>query len=71
MKQKLLLFLLTLSTFTGTSQITGLVSNTDGEPLPYVNIYQKNAATGTTSNGDGNYELDIAKPGNYTIVFQF
>lgn len=71
MKQKLLLFLLTLSTFTGTSQITGLVSNTEGEPLPYVNIYQKNAATGTTSNGDGNYELAIAKPGNYTIVFQF
>ena len=53
------------------AQIVGKVTNTDGEPLAYVNIYLENSYSGTTSNEDGNYELDVTENGNYTVVYQF
>ena len=71
MIQKLLSPLLFFICFVAHSQITGSVTNTQNEPLPYVNIYLKNSATGTTTNGDGRYNLSVSKPGNYIITFQF
>ena len=53
------------------SQINGTVSNIKGEALPYVNIYLENSYVGTTSNANGNYQIDISKPGKYNLVFQF
>lgn len=53
------------------AQIVGKVTSTKGEPLAYVNIYLENTYSGTTSNEDGNYELDVTEKGEYTIVFQF
>ncbi len=53
------------------AQVVGKVTNTDGEPLPYVNIYLKNSYTGTTTNDDGNYSLSISTAGKYEVVFQF
>ncbi|MCG9973262.1 DUF5686 and carboxypeptidase regulatory-like domain-containing protein [Christiangramia crocea] len=53
------------------SQITGLVKDENGTPLPYVNIYTENGSTGTTTNEEGLYELKIKEQGNYTITFQF
>lgn len=53
------------------SQIRGTVKDLNGEALPYVNIYIQNSYTGTTSNAEGQYEINISKPGNYAIVFQF
>ena len=53
------------------SQIRGTVKDRSGEALPYVNIYIQNSYTGTTSNAEGQYEINILKPGDYTIVFQF
>jgi hypothetical protein len=52
-------------------QIVGKVTNDKGTALPYVNIYLENSYVGTTSNDDGNYELNITEEGNYTIIFQF
>ncbi|RXG11973.1 carboxypeptidase-like protein [Leeuwenhoekiella aestuarii] len=71
MTQKLLVFLALCLCFNGYCQITGLVTNNDNEPLPYVNIYLKNSATGTTTNGDGNYSLSLSKTGKHTVIFQF
>lgn len=53
------------------AQVVGEITDTKGEKLPYVNIYLENSFTGTTSNQEGNYELEISKPGDYTIVYQF
>lgn len=53
------------------AQIKGNISNKKGEPLSFVNIYLDKTITGTTSNDHGDYELDITKTGNYTVVFQY
>ncbi|MEH6536237.1 MAG: DUF5686 and carboxypeptidase regulatory-like domain-containing protein [Psychroserpens sp.] len=71
MKTKLLstfAFLCALASF---SQIKGTVTDNKNQPLPFVNIYIENTFTGTTSNEEGNYELNITEPKNYTVVFQF
>ena len=53
------------------AQITGNVTSNTGETLPFVSVYLNNTYTGTTTNEDGNYTLDIEKVGDYTIVFQY
>ncbi|RDK86957.1 DUF5686 and carboxypeptidase regulatory-like domain-containing protein [Marinirhabdus gelatinilytica] len=53
------------------AQIVGKVTDTQGEPLAFVNIYLESSYVGTTSNDDGNYELNVSQPGAYTIIYQF
>lgn len=69
MKKILLLFILVSANLT--AQIVGKVTDSNGEPLSYVNIYLKNSYTGTTSNDDGNYSLNINQQGEYQIIYQF
>ena len=52
------------------SQLKGKVTDSDGEPLPFASIYVKGTSNGTTSNIEGNYELELKK-GTYQIVFQY
>ncbi len=57
-----LLFLfvcLSLSTFAQTRTIAGTVSDEDGEPLIAANILIPNTSTGTTTDFDGNFELEV------------
>lgn len=69
MKNLLLsLFLIPLNL---SAQVVGKVTDLNGEPLPYVNIYLENSYTGTTTNDDGNYSLTIPEAGEYRIIFQF
>ncbi|CAL2090227.1 CarboxypepD_reg-like domain-containing protein [Tenacibaculum sp. 190524A02b] len=68
-KKVLLLFLLT--SFSIFSQITGKVTNTKQEPLPFVSVYLENSVTGTTTNNNGDYNLEIKHKGKHTIIFQF
>ncbi len=70
MKQSILLFFIFLNVSLS-AQIIGKVTDANNQPLPYVNIYLENSYTGTTSNEEGNYSLEISERGNYTIVFQF
>ncbi|MFC4634411.1 DUF5686 and carboxypeptidase regulatory-like domain-containing protein [Dokdonia ponticola] len=61
------------------AQIVGTVTDDQGESLPFVNIYLEDSQEGTTTNGDGQYELDVLGSGaglsaselTYTVVFQF
>ncbi|WP_299766514.1 DUF5686 and carboxypeptidase regulatory-like domain-containing protein [uncultured Dokdonia sp.] len=61
------------------AQIVGTVRDDKGESLPFVNIYLEGSQEGTTTNGDGEYVLDVLGSGagrnateqTYTVVFQF
>lgn len=50
--------------------IKGVVSDVNGTPLSYANIYVKGTSDGTSANVKGEYTLDL-KPGKYEIVFQY
>ncbi len=67
----LFLLLFISCTTSGISQIVGTVSDPNGDPLPYVNIYVDNYAIGTTTNEDGKYQLSGIISKEYTVVFQF
>ena len=69
--KKILFLILCCFLFQGQAQIIGKITNTANEALSYVNIYVKNTYTGTTSNDDGNYELNVGKEGTYSIMYQF
>lgn len=71
MKHSILLFIAFLTSYGVLSQVTGIVTNQNNEPLAYVNVFIENTYTGTTTNENGNYELNISKTGDYTVVFQF
>lgn len=55
----------------GSSQIKGKVTDSNNNPLPFVNVYIENTYKGTTTNNDGIYELSITDTGSYTIIFQY
>lgn len=71
MLKSLLTFATLLSGVLSFSQIQGTVTSSKNQPLPVVNIFIENTYIGTTSNDDGKYELNINKPGDYTVVFQY
>ncbi len=70
MKLKLLPLFIVLISYFSQAQIQGNVTDANNQPLPFVNIFIENSYTGTTSNEEGNYELNITETGDYTIVFQ-
>ncbi len=70
MLQKLLLLFVLISANLS-AQVAGKVTDLNGEPLSYVNIYLQDSYRGTTTNDDGNYALNISEPGEYHIIFQF
>lgn len=49
--------------------ITGRIVNEFKEPLPYANIYVQELATGTVSNDEGDYILNLDVEGEYHLVF--
>ena len=70
MKKITILFLL-LSSISAIAQVKGKVTDSKGNPLSFVSVYLDKTITGTTSNDSGDYELNLKKAGEYTIVFQF
>ncbi len=63
----LLMGILSSSAF---AQVSGTVTDINNEPLPFVNVYLEDSQIGTTTNGDGNYELKVDSKAK-TIVFQY
>lgn len=70
MKNKLLLFFL-LFTSIFLAQVKGKITDVKNEPLSFVSVYLDKSVTGTTSNDDGEYILNLNKLGKHTLVFQF
>ncbi|WP_031425708.1 DUF5686 and carboxypeptidase regulatory-like domain-containing protein [Flavimarina sp. Hel_I_48] len=71
MLKNILLFFIFVFPILASAQIIGKITNTQGEGLPFVNIYIKDSQRGTTSNAEGNYQLAVEKADSYEIVFQF
>ncbi|MBL6446555.1 carboxypeptidase-like regulatory domain-containing protein [Fulvivirga sp. 29W222] len=74
MKCKHLLVLLVLCFFSTVlahaGGVRGVVKGDDGELLSFATIYVKEIGTGTTTNAEAYYEIQLA-PGNYQIIFQY
>ncbi|HPR31037.1 MAG TPA: TonB-dependent receptor [Prolixibacteraceae bacterium] len=68
----LLFFLLIIHTFAFGQgiQITGMVSDDSGQPLPGVNVVLKGSTVGTTTDFNGNYILSVKKESD-VLVFSF
>ena len=64
-----LLFLLS-SFYSQAGIIRGRVTNDKNVPLPYATLLIKGTTTGTTTNADGQYHLELPV-GSYTIVCQY
>lgn len=70
--QKLLLSLLFIGfSVSVSSQIKGTITNTNNEPLPFVNVFVENTYTGTNTNDSGYYELNVTETKTYNLVFQY
>jgi hypothetical protein len=75
MKKRIFTSIILMFCFFGLNAQTGLVrgaliDNDFQDPVPFANIVVKGTGAGTTSDFDGNYELELAE-GVYTIVFSF
>ncbi|WP_196889563.1 DUF5686 and carboxypeptidase regulatory-like domain-containing protein [Aureivirga sp. CE67] len=69
--KNLIAILVLLFSFQLSAQITGIVTNKNNEPLPYVNIYTADEKYGTTTTDEGYFNLNIPENRDYTLVFQF
>ena len=68
----LLLFLFFSVHFVALAQnltVTGTVKDNKGEPLPGVNIILDGTTTGTVTDIDGNYRIEV--PSNGVLIFNF
>ena len=66
----LVMFIATLSSAMAQKTVTGTVTGDDGSPLPGVTIVLKGTTTGTVSNADGNYSINVPESAQ-TLVFSF
>ncbi len=69
--KKIALLGLFLGCFSALSQgVNGVITDENGDPLPYASVFIKQKGTGTSSNVDGQYKL-MLPPGQYEITFQY
>tara|TARA_B100000795_G_C22802749_1_gene442832 strand:+ start:1261 stop:3732 length:2472 start_codon:yes stop_codon:yes gene_type:complete len=68
-KITILFFLFVSSVFI--AQVKGKITDAKNNPLSFVSVYLDKTVTGTTSNDNGDYVLEITKKGKQIIVFQF
>lgn len=52
------------------AQLSGKVTDENGEPLSFASVYVRNSTNGTVANAEGEYRLTIAR-GTHEIVFQY
>src|SRR6478752_3028471 len=68
--KNLLVFLLLLCTLSNFAQIKGIITDSNGTPLPSVAVIVDNTYKNTTSNEQGEYMLDFKTLGKHTLVFK-
>lgn len=64
----LLQIALTITT-SAQSTLSGSITDSSGNPIPYATVYIQELQHGTTANAMGNYELKLDK-GTYTVFYQ-
>lgn len=69
-KLSLICFLFFFYTEVQAGGITGVITNTKGEKLPFTSIIVKGQSSGTMANAEGEYQMNL-KPGTYDVNFQF
>ena len=57
-----------LHQFTYAQGISGFILNEQNEPIPFVNIYARQAKSGTSSDVEGKYFLTLT-PGSYELIY--
>lgn len=50
--------------------VRGVVTDANGTPLPYANIYVKGTSDGTSANAKGEYTL-VLPQGKYEVIFRY
>ena len=66
-----ILLLFTSFIFSQSGKVTGVIMDGEyDEPMAFANVIVKGSTTGTTSDFDGKYSLDL-EPGKYTLTFSF
>ena len=53
----------------GQAQVSGTVKSSQGDPLPGVNVLVKGTATGTTTDTDGSFVINVPADATLTISF--
>ncbi|MFD2248541.1 DUF5686 and carboxypeptidase regulatory-like domain-containing protein [Pontibacter ruber] len=66
----LLLFILALPVVASAGTLRGRITDENGQGLPFASIYIKETASGTATNDQGYYQLQLA-PGTYTLEFKY
>lgn len=61
-------FMILFLSKTGAQEVTGVVKDNQGLPIPGVNVVIKNTYTGTVADENGHWKI-AARPGKYTLVF--
>lgn len=59
-----------ISSVSYSQQLRGTISDLNGKPIPFANIFIKELVTGTTSNIDGQYHLDLPK-GKWQLHYRY
>lgn len=52
------------------AQVSGIVLDENGEPLPFASVYVRNSTNGTVANAEGQFRLNVER-GNQEVVFQY
>ena len=51
-------------------QLSGIISDLEGKPIPFASIFIKELSTGTTSNIEGQYQLDLPE-GEWMLHYRY
>ncbi len=54
-----------------TYEVSGIITDNDGVPLPGVNVVEKGTSNGVSSDFDGNYTINVASLDGTTLVFSY
>lgn len=65
----LLIIIVVASSSLAQYQISGKITDTNGEMIPFASIYVKNTSQGVSANVDGAYKLTLNK-GVYTLIYK-
>ena len=61
--------LMFLSVLVAAQSVTGRVTNEFNEPVPYANVLVQELGTGTITDDEGRYVLNLVTEGNYRLLF--